>query len=221
MSLDLTRRPTLPAVGRLTEQPTASTAITETRRIPWLTVGLLAATMACADAFLMQALQGATGSIERSQQPFDSWLRHSAMLLPLFVLAVLGVLKLAHRRYGPSLREPRPVLTAAALTAAAGTLIGIGAITANAAYNYHLQSDQLKLAHNVHSTAITGETSHDHATLGGCSGACLQQHQTLDAHVKGVKLTSGLLLATNVVLVGWVVALRGGQLDGAVRRRPQ
>jgi hypothetical protein len=219
MSLDLTGRPTPPAVGRLTEHPTAAAENVAGRRLPWLTVGLLAGTMAFADGFLIQALQGATGYIERSQHPFESWLRHSALLVPVFVLVVLGVLRLARRRYGPSLRRLRPVLATATAIAAAGTVLGIGAITANAAYNYHLQAGQLALAHTVHSTAISGETSHDHAAAGGCSGACLQQHQTLDAHVRGVKVTSGLLLATNVVLVGWVVALRGGQLDGPVRRR--
>jgi hypothetical protein len=70
----------------------------------------------------------------------------------------------------------------------------------------------------VHSTALSGETGHDHAAGGRCSGVCLQLHQTLASHVQGVKLTSGLLLATNLALVGWVLALRGGQLDGPARR---
>ena len=40
--------------------------------------------------------------------------------------------------------------------------------------------------------------------------------------VKAVGYGSGLILATNIVLVGWVVALRGGRLDVVpARRRPR
>src|SRR3954451_24326575 len=69
--------------------------------VPWLYVGLLAVLMAYADGFVVKALQGATGAIERSQHPFSSWLWHSTLLLPVFALAVVAVLAWAYRRYGP------------------------------------------------------------------------------------------------------------------------
>ena len=56
--------------------------------VPWLTVIPLAAMMAYADGFWMVSLRGAVGAIERTQEPFASWLRESTVLLPAFVLAV-------------------------------------------------------------------------------------------------------------------------------------
>jgi hypothetical protein len=189
--------------------------------VPWPTVALLAVLMAGATGFLVEALRGATGAISLTQHPFHNWLRDSALLAPMFAGGVFGALALARRRFGPALHAVRPVLGASALIVGVGTLIGIAALTADAAYNYHLQSDQLGLAHSLHSTALSGETSgdlagHDHGSTGGtCSGNCLAQRQTLQIHIKGVERTSGLLLVSNLVIVGWVVALRGGRLDVA------
>jgi hypothetical protein len=196
------------------------------RTVPILTVGLLAVLLAYADGFVVQALQGATGAIERSQHPFSSWLRQSTLMLPVFVLVVLGVLALAHRRYGPELRTPKPVLLTGLLMVIVGTVVGIAAATANAAYNYHLQANQLQLAHTTHSSALAGDTAsrnaadpesgHSlgvHTETGTCTGSCLAQRQTLQTHVRGVTIASGYLLGTNLLLVAWVVALRGGRLD--------
>jgi hypothetical protein len=212
MSIDLTGRP---ADARRSRRP-----------IPWLTVGLLAAAMAYADGFLVQTLRGSVGSIQRNQTPFESWARESTLALPVFVLAVLGVLAIAHRRFGPELRRPKPVLATALLIAVAGTVLGVAAASASAAYDYHLQSTQLKVAGAAHSTGLTGE---DHHAGGGvspdagadtsCTGICLMQRQTLAMHVKGLKYIGGGMLASNLVLVGWVVALRGGQLDAGENKR--
>jgi len=117
------------------------------------------------------------------------------------------------------------VLLTALLMVVVGTAVGVAAATANAAYNYHLQGNQLELAHTTHSTAVTGEVTHDHpgATAsvpsGDCTGTCLAVRQTLGVHVRGVELASGILLVSNLLLVGWVVALRGGQLDAPTTRR--
>src|SRR6187551_2667857 len=73
--------------------------------VPWLTVVPLAVVLAYADGFWMITLRGAVGSIGRTGQPFVSWLRESTLLLPVFVLAVLGALALAARLFGPVLRK--------------------------------------------------------------------------------------------------------------------
>gem|GEM_PF-4959715 len=65
--------------------------------VPWLTALPLAAVMAYAEGFWMVSLRGAVGAIERTQQPFATWLRESTLALPLFTLAVLGALTLAAR----------------------------------------------------------------------------------------------------------------------------
>jgi hypothetical protein len=58
---------------------------------------------------------------------------------------------------------------------------------------------------------------------GLCTGSCLAQAQqsSLELQVRAVLWASGLLLVTNVVLVGWLVAMRGGRLAVATpSRRP-
>src|SRR3954454_17464091 len=108
------------------------------KSVPWVTVLGLAAVMAYADTFWLTSLQGAVGAIERSQDPFNQWLRGSTLVLPLFAVAVLWALSRAHRRFGPALRRPRKVAAAALLVAAAGTVVGVGEVVASSAYDYHL-----------------------------------------------------------------------------------
>jgi hypothetical protein len=77
-----------------------------------------------------------------------------------------------------------------------------------------------------HSTGLTGENHHagdagSAPVAGDCTGICLMQRQTLAMHVKGLKVIGGGMFAGNLVLVGWLVALRGGQLDAAGRKRRQ
>jgi hypothetical protein len=169
--------------------------------VPWLTVVPLAVVLAYADGFWMISLRGAVGSIQRTGEPFVSWLRESALLLPVFVLAVLGALALAAHWFGPVLRKPRTVLATALLVAAAGTLVGIAALAASAAYDYHLQSDQLQLMASMRSMASMP------------SMAQAQEQASLGLQVRAVGLGSAILLVTNLVLVGWVVAFMGGRLD--------
>ncbi|NMM34223.1 MAG: hypothetical protein HHJ13_09545 [Phycicoccus sp.] len=174
--------------------------------VPWLTVLLLAVVLAYADGFWMVSLRGAVGAIERTQGPFASWLREFTLVLPVFVLGVLGALTLALRRFGPVLRGWRTVLATALLIVAAGTLVGIAELAASAAYDYHLQSGQLQLM------ASMGDT---------CAWEnCLAQQQqaSLWLQVRALGYGSGILLLTNLVLVGWVVALRAGRLNVSTTR---
>ena len=168
--------------------------------VPWSTVVLLAVVLAYADGFWMTSLRGAVGAIERTQGPFISWLRESTLLLPVFVLAVLAALTLAMRWFGPVLRRTRTVVATGLLVVAAGSLVGIAAMAASSAYDYHLQSNLLQ---------AVGSMNHS----GGPAGVEAQQQASLGLQVRAVGLGSAILLATNLVLVGWVVAFRGGRLD--------
>jgi hypothetical protein len=173
------------------------------RAVPWLTVLPLAVVMAYADGFWMVSLRGAVGSIERTQEPFASWLRESILSLPFFVLAVIAALMLAARWFGPVLRSTRAVVATALLVVAAGTMVGIYEVATSSAYDYHLQSSQLNVMGSMRSTSHTGATS----------VLAEQQRASLGLQLKSVAYGSGILLATNVVLVGWVVAFRGGRLN--------
>jgi hypothetical protein len=174
--------------------------------VPWKTVVALAVVLAYADGFWLTSLQGAVGAIERTQGPFASWLSESTVVLPVYVVAVLGVLTLALRWFGPVLRTPRTVVATLLLVVAAGTVVGLAAMVASSAYDYHLQSAQLRLMESM-------QTS--------CSGNCLaqQQHETLAIHVRGLLLTSRWLLLTNLVLVAWLVAMWGGRLKVSTTKR--
>jgi hypothetical protein len=174
--------------------------------VPWSTVVPLAIVMAYADGFWMVSLRSAVGAIERTQAPFANWLLESTLTLPIFVFAVLGAMTLALRWFGPVLRASRKIL-AALLIVAAGTVVGIAAIAVSSAYDYGLQSSQLQLMESMSHTC----------TAGGC--LALQQQASLGLQVRAVGYASGILLVTNVVLVGWVVAFRGGRLD--VTRAPR
>jgi hypothetical protein len=171
-----------------------------------MTVIPLAVLMAYGDGFWMISLRGAAGAIERTQGPFESWLRESTLALPLFVLAVLGALTLAMRWFGPALRRARAVVATALVVVGAGTVVGIVILVASSAYDYHLQSAQLKLVESM-----------GHLCAGG---DCLSQQlqASLGLQVHSVAYGSAMLLVTNLVLVGWAVALRGGRLAVSTTR---
>jgi len=176
-------------------------------RVPWWTVLPLAAVMAYADGFLMVALREAVGAIERTQEPFTSWWRESTLALPVYVLAVLAGLTLALRLFGPVPGTAKTVLTTGLPVAAGGTVVGVMQIAASTFYDYHLQSDQLAMMDSMH---------------GLCTGSCLEQAQqsSIAALLRAVLYVSGILLVTNLVLVGWVMAMKGGRLTVAETKRP-
>jgi hypothetical protein len=174
--------------------------------VPWATVVSLAVVLSFADGFWMTSLRGAVGAIERTQSPFTSWLRESTLVLPVFLFAVLGALTLGLRLFGPVLRRPRTVLATALLVVVAGTLAGLAETVASAVYDYHLQTNQLRMMDAMHAI---------------CTNSCLAQAQqsTLALQVRGVLYISRWLVLTNLVLVGWMVALRGGVLKVSTTRR--
>jgi hypothetical protein len=174
--------------------------------------------LAYADGFWMISLRGSVGSIERTQEPTATWLRESTLALPVFVLGVLAALMLAARWFGPALRKPRTILATALLIVAAGTLVGTAEVAASSAYDYQLQSAQLQLMGSMASTPATpsmgsmGPMSSPASTPQSASTA-QQQRASFGLQVRAVAYGSGLLLVTNLVLVGWLVAMRGGRLD--------
>ena len=133
--------------------------------LPWATVFVLAIVMAAADGFILTSLQGAVGAIERAQGPFVSWLRDTAIILPVFVVAVMWAFTRAHRKHGltsPAMRSWRRVVTTALLIVAAGTAVGIAETTVSAAMDYRLQSQLLQRTSALH----------DH-TIGGSNGSAV------------------------------------------------
>lgn len=190
-----------------TEHANAATgtraATRERPAVPWPAVVLLAAAMSYADGFWMMSLRGAVGAIERTQEPFVSWLRESTAALPVFVLAVLAALALALRWFGPEPSRPRTVMATGLLVAAAGTVAGIVETAASSAWDYVLQ---LRLMEAMHHNS-TGDAVAD---LG---------QATLGLHLAALGYGGAIILATNVVVVGWLVAIRGGRLEAGAAPR--
>jgi hypothetical protein len=205
-----------PADGRLTGARRLSPA-----PVAWTTVAVLAALMAYADGFVLTSLESAVGVTQQLRGPFVEWLESSTLMLPVFVLAVLGSLAFVRRRSGRALTAPRRIVTAALFIAIAGGVVGTGEVIGNLAYDYHVQTERLEAKAASHgetavAPAVPAESAAPVATAGHTSVAA-QQHLQLDVIQNAARLGSATILAVNVVLVGWYLALRGGRLE---RRRP-
>lgn len=173
--------------------------------VPWGTVAALAVGLSFADQFWAVSLREAVGAVQRTGSPFSAWWHEATVLLPAYAVAVLAALTVATRRYGPVLRTRRALGATVLLVVAAGTVVSTAVLVVSAAYDYHLQKQGLAMMSAMRAT---------------CTGACLdsQRHATLAAHVTGVLYVSRWLLLTNVVLVGWLVAMWAGRLRLTVTR---
>lgn len=167
--------------------------------VPWSTVLPLAVVLALTASFWTVALRTSAGAIERTSTPSASWVRESTLLLPVFVLAVLGALTWAQRSFGRDLGRFRDVGCLALLVAALGSVVGAAQMTLSSAYDYRLQ---------VHQTATMASMQSSCAS--DCQSAV--RHATMILQVRVVVVGALLLLVTNVVAVVWVLALRGWRL---------
>jgi hypothetical protein len=176
--------------------------------VPWVVVAVMAVTMSFVDGFWIVSLREAAGAAVRTGRPFASWFADSTAVVPLFALAILAALAIAYGRYGPVLRRARAVAATSVLVALAGTVAAMVVALSSAGYDYYLQAgaaDKVETTHG-HGAAI----SPDDPT---CTGSCAVQRATLEVHARGLAYLAPLLLGTNLVLVGWLVAIRGGRLD--------
>jgi hypothetical protein len=176
------------------------------RPVAWTTVAVLAVVMAFADGFVLTAIQGAVGAVGSAQDPVAYWLWSSIALAPVFALAVLAAIRCARRLFGPALRSPLRVVGAALLIAVAGSAVGTAGLAVSAAYDYDQQSGMAPMQ-MAPPPALPG------APADACSGACAAERAQSDVHQKAMRLGSALDVGVNVVLVGWIVAIRGGRLE--------
>ncbi|RBY77903.1 hypothetical protein DQ239_09285 [Blastococcus sp. TF02-09] len=171
--------------------------------VAWTTVAVLAVVMAFADGFVLTAVQGAVGAIARAQEPVTYWLWISAALVPAFALAVLAAIYYARRLFGPTLRSPLRVVGAGLLIALAGSVVGTAALVVSAIHDYDQQSQM----------SSTMQMDSSPAPPGVCTGECAADQAQYDVHLRAARLGSALDIGVNVVLVGWIVAFRGGRLE--------
>ena len=194
------------------QQGTRSTGV----RVPWVAVAVLAVGMSFADSFWIVSLREAAGAAIRTGRPFASWLVDSTVVLPLFVGAVVAALAIAYRRYGTAPRG-RKIVATGLLVALAGAVAALVVAVSSAGYDYYLQAGQADQVASSHSHG-SGQISPFDPT---CTGACAIDQTTLAVHAKGLAFLVPVLLTTNVLLVGWTVALLGGRLDAPMGGRPE
>lgn len=180
------------------------------RRLPvsWATVGLLAVLVAYADGFWLTSLRGAVGAISHAQAPVRTWVRVSALMTPVFLAGIVVALWLTNRWFAGRRRVARAVF-AGALLLTVTTGIAVGQATVMAVQDYAVQSDQLATLHSSHLATTPAAVAVD---PGACTSLCAARQLTVHAHVKGVTLATGVILLTNLVLLAWVLAARGGRL---------
>jgi uncharacterized membrane protein YhdT len=210
---------TMPAVPTRTFKDRVR-AFLDPRPARWPTVIVLGIVLAYADGYVLVALTGAVGAIQRTNHPFPAWLEESAILVPFFILAELLILRLIRRRSGPALRSRRSLVVAALLLAVTGTVTGVLGVTASAAYDFSLQTQLIDFSsqfsdQNGDPLITAGST----AARGNCNSMiCNEERFSLATDVRGIAISVPILLGINLVLVGWVLAGFGGRLGGPNRR---
>jgi uncharacterized membrane protein len=174
---------------------------------------VLATMLSFADGFVLTSLRGAIGAIERTQSPFSAWWHDSALVLPVFVVALAATLALARgRRSTRELSRRGPVLVAGLLLTGVSTLVGVGWVGLTSLRDYRLQTSLLDSRATL-SAHLQSAGAHEHGGhLLTLAQAAHDKQATLATHLLGVEQAAVVLLVVNLVLVAWFAALRGGRL---------
>lgn len=176
-------------------------------------VALLTIVIAVVDGFWVTSLHGAVGDVASGQDQFHRWMRDSTMMLPSLALSMLAALSLSRRLTRWRGHATVRLATAAVLIIAISTAVSIAEVSISAAADYTAQANELEHVHSIHTTTVAAaglSANENNPTSRIALDAA--RHLTLKAHIRGVERASVILLLTNVVLVLWVLALRGGRL---------
>ena len=203
------------SVSQLVEAGSMAVGEQRTRRLPvsWPTVAMLVIFISYADGFWVTSVQRAIGAIEQNQTPLATWLRDSTLMLVPFALAVLAALALTRRWAGHGRREVVQLAMATLLAVVITSSVGAAEVATMSVRDYRLQVNELGVTHSTHgptvaaapATAVPGKR-------GACSALCAARHETLVVHVRATLYAGIVVLVTNLVLVVWVLAIRGGRL---------
>jgi hypothetical protein len=191
-------------------------------RLSWTTVAVLAVFLAFADGFVLLAFQGAVGAVERQSQPFQRWIVASLLLVPFFAAAVVVAMILTRRWAGKLSRRWVKGGVALLLIVATSALLGASVEAVSGAYDYSLQSRHIDLMVSTHSLHNTGKSLFGQdttLTTPKCGAACKQKHDTIVVHIRSVFMAAKYMLMINLVLTAWLLAIRGGRLWAAPKRK--
>jgi hypothetical protein len=180
-------------------------------RLNWATITMFAVALAYVDGFWVTSFQGAIGSFERAEPPFSRWVRDSTMMLPLYFVAVVAAVVLARRLVGSHRRTLVGVAAAGLLVVAITSALAVAEVAASSAWDYRLQTRALEAVHAGHDdqAAAPHHGSPDDGNATSCTAVCAARRAAFDVHVEAVSLAGVLLVTSNLVLVAWILALRG------------
>ena len=188
--------------------------------VSWVTVAVFAVALAYADGFWVTSALRAIGATANNQGPFLHWLRDSTLMLPPIVLAVLAALELTRRWVAQGRREIVQLAGAALLIIVISSAVSIAQVAISSASDYKFQASQLSLTHTNHfSTPAAIPVPASVTKPGACVDLCAARHSSMVVHVRAVGYATLVLLVTNVVLVIWLLAVRGGRLWAPHPRR--
>lgn len=175
--------------------------------VSWSHVLPLAVLLAFVNGFWIVVMRGAVGAIERTSAPFSTWWHESSLLLPVYVVAVLAAFMLAQRWFGPRPRGLRALSASIATVAVAASAAGTLLLIMSSWFDYRLQR---------------GDLVHMSAAHPGCNSSCLSARiqATVGLELKAVWVGLLLMLVTDLVLAGLLLAFRGGVLVLARPPRP-
>jgi hypothetical protein len=194
-------------------------AFLDPRPARWRTVIAIGIVLAYADGYVLVALTGAVGAIQRTHHPFSAWMEEAPVLVPFFVLGELVVLWFVRRRRGPEPMPWKPAVVVALLLAVGSTVVGAVAVSASAAYDYRLQTELIDFSSQF-SDQVGDPLIKAGATVarGNCNTmTCDEERFSLATDLRGVGVGAPALLGINIVLVGWIIAAFGGRLGAPVR----
>lgn len=199
-------------------------------RLPvrWPLAVLIAIAISYADGFWMTAIQGAVGATERIEPPFTRWSRDATLMIPLVTCAALLALLCAHRWVKSN---PRPIVRlggAALMVALFSTVVGVAEAANSSLEDYRLQVRHMGFIHangndiKLPATAIDGFGEAPYALycdlrgtlIGGAAGNAVLgsaitrlEYATFSLHVRAVLIDSVLILFTNLLIAGAMMAL--------------
>lgn len=199
-------------------------------RLPvrWPMAVLFAIAIAYADGFWMTSIQGAVGALERIEPPFTRWLRDATLMIPLVTCAVLLALLCAHRWVHSNPRQIARLGGAVLMVALFGTAIGVAEAANSSLEDYRLQVRHMGFIHangndiKLPTTAIDGFGEAPYALycdlrgtlIGGAAGNAVLgsaitrlEYATFSLHVRAVLIDSVLILFTNLLIAGVMMAL--------------
>jgi hypothetical protein len=193
-------------------------------QLSWTTVAVMAVFLAFADGFVLLAFQGAVGAVERQSEPFRRWIIGSLILVPFFAAAVVVAMILTRRWAGKVQRTWVKGGIAVLLIVATTALLGAGVEGVSGAYDYSLQSRHIDLmvsSHSLHNTNKSLFASSTPSVTPKCDAGCSQKHETIVTHIRSVFMAGKYMLMINLGLTLWLVAIRGGRLWAAPKRKRQ